>query len=827
MKKMNRQDSNASVFCFEQKQQSTLRRADKRKLRWVGLTLIAFVLSACSSTPVELSDPELEQRTAQTLDDLFDKYPQVQQKVSLGEAMARALLFNLDDRVQLLKIAVEQKAKNVERLDLLPKLTLDAGYSSFSENLASFNKNTVTEIRSTQPTISSEDESVQANLSLAWNILDFGVSYVRSQQQADRILIAEARRQQTMQNVLTDVRAAFWRAYAAQQWEQPVEKLLADLEIGLENSRRAGESGAVTKEEALRVQSGLLETLGDLLTIKKRLAGAKNELAGLMNLRPGEPFQVTLDKNVKNQIDKERRNGFKILELNDEQVTSLEETALITRPELLIADYNVRIMQKDIKRLMFSMLPGVDLSLGGYYDGNDFKRYDQYTRLGLNVGYDLFNLMKWPAHKQQAKNKVLLEEEKRKALAMAVLTQLHVALAQRGLTQRQLRFADRLERVDGKLLFAEIIGYLVKEMDLSSSSLSAAEEIVRQRGIEIIKNFYPNTISDTNDDRMIKRFEDYVEDYFAKLRDRSGDQQEDPASNSYSGDLVMKNAGSARGVLQARLSHIESGLTLDWMFSERQRTVDQLYIASGVSLAEPLPSSVIQQQNLAVKLAEVTRAMSARTNRLQDPDSVMAAHAAGRIPEPVVAKPAPTNKKVSKAAKPKEALKAAKKQPAKVAKKAEVPKDISGKKVSKQQTRAAVERAVKSTPKATASAPLKEAPRVVSKQTQAKPKVKEKAKPVGKPRVAKVPVQDQSPIKSTRYAESKDWCVHVAYFAVKSNAERYIARLENKSSTRLVAEFNGQGYVIHSEPLSYNNAYEFRAEAKSSFAKDAYIRKCQ
>ena len=90
-----------------------------------------------------------------------------------------------------------------------------------------------------------------------------------------------------------------------------------------------------------------------------------------------------------------------------------------------------------------------------------------------------------------------------------------------------------------------------------------------------------------------------------------------------------------------------------------------------------------------------------------------------------------------------------------------------------------------------------------------------------------MPLHDRTPVKSTRYAESKDWCVHIAYFSSQSNAERYIARMRNQTATPLVSEFNGEGYVIHTEPLSYNDAYEFRAEAKTSFAKDAYIRKCQ
>jgi outer membrane protein TolC len=680
---------------------------------WIALLA---VLGACSSAPVELTDSELEQRTTQTLDSLFAEYPEVQKEVTLGEAMARSLLFNLDDRVQLLKIAVEQKAKNVERLDLLPKLTLDAGYSSFSENLASYNKNTVTEIRSTQPTLSSEDETAQANLNLAWNILDFGVSYVRSQQQADRILIAEARRQQTMQNVLTDVRAAFWRAYAAQQWETPVESLLADLEVGLENSRRAGESGAVTKEEALRVQSGLLETMGDLLTIKKRLAGAKNELAGLMNLRPGEPYQLTLDKNVKKQLEKERQSSFAGLKLSDRQVENLEEKALTTRPELLIADYNVRIMQRDIKRLMLSMLPGVDFSLGGYYDGNDFKRYDQYTRLGLNVGYDLFNLMKWPAHKQQAKNKVLLEEEKRKALAMAVLTQLHVALAQHGLTQRQLNYADRLARVDEKILN-----------------------------------------ENTNQLRV--------------------------------------GAARPNEVLQSRLNFVESGLTRDWLFAERQRTVDQLYIASGISLAEPLPKEVIQKEDLAAKLNDVTRSMSARTNRLHDLGAVLAQHAAGRDTKELTVAP---KKPAIKPRKKADVVVANKKPKQKAVKKSKEKMPTSS--VKKQNV----------TPKAS------------SKTGRTSSVVKPSKPPVVT--TAKTP---KSAVKSTQYAEARSWCVYVGYFKSAASADRYINSLVSKSSRPLVVEPTGKGYVTRSQVLSYNDAYTFRDEARSSFAKDAYIRKCQ
>ena len=682
-------DFNRQSFVRQLRLRLLLQRTNKPFARFALWLLALGMLSACSTAPVQLTDAEREQRAAQSLEQLFAKYPEINQDVTLGEAMARALLFNLDDRVQLMKIAVEEKAQNVERLDLLPKLTLEAGYSNLSENLASYNKNTVTEIRSTQPTLSSEDETTQANLSLAWNLLDFGVSYVRSQQQADRFLIAEARRQQTMQNVLTDVRSAFWRAYAAQQWEAPIEQLLADLEIGLENSRRAGESGAVTKEEALRVQSGLLETMGDLLAIKRRLASAKNELAGLMNLRPGNAYRLTLSESMQKQIDGARRAQLSELKLTERQVEGLEERALTTRPELHIADYNVRIMQRDIKRLMLSMLPGIDFNLGGYYDGNDFKRYDQYTKLGLNVGYDLFNLLKWPKHRQHAENKVLLEEEKRKALAMAVLTQLHVALAQHGLTQRQLRYANRLALVDEKIL-AE-----------SRNQLRVGEARPHE-------------------------------------------------------------------VLQSRLNYVESGLTRDWLFAERQRTVDQLYIAAGISLAEALPRKVVEQNDLAAKLSDVARSMKSRSELLHNPQDILQRHAGKEAVSAAAT--------VSRPSQPRP------------------PRESTNKPAAKQ--------------------PNSQSTATPSTQSPNRVKAKPKSAAPGSAGLA------------TQYLNPQVWCVHFAYFEAAANAERHTQKLSKELSRNVNSVFSGKGYYVRSGPLQYNEAYDLRAQARQNVAKDAFIRKC-
>ena len=57
-----------------------------------------------------------------------------------------------------------------------------------------------------QPFTSSEKNVFSADLSLSWNVLDFGLSYIRAKQAADDVLIAEEERRRVANRV--DARCA-------------------------------------------------------------------------------------------------------------------------------------------------------------------------------------------------------------------------------------------------------------------------------------------------------------------------------------------------------------------------------------------------------------------------------------------------------------------------------------------------------------------------------------------------------------------------------------------------------------------------------------------
>ncbi|XLM21069.1 TolC family protein, partial [Chromobacterium piscinae] len=137
--------------------------------------------------------------------------------VTLQEAMARALKYNLDYRVKLMEEAMAQRQLDLSSLDMLPKLALAAGYTARNKDNASSSQNVATGEQSLVPSISSEKHDRTADLNLSWNVLDFGVSYFSAQQQADRVLILEQRKRRVAQQLMQQVREAWWQAAGAQR----------------------------------------------------------------------------------------------------------------------------------------------------------------------------------------------------------------------------------------------------------------------------------------------------------------------------------------------------------------------------------------------------------------------------------------------------------------------------------------------------------------------------------------------------------------------------------------------------------------------------------
>lgn len=400
--------------------------------------LVAALLAGCSIVPQAVTEPQVQERARRDQQTMYAGQEAVRGPIGLDEAVARALKYNLDYRLKVMEAALSAGLADVSRFDMLPKLVASAGYSNRNNDSGGTSVNIATGAVSLEPSTSQERQRATAAADFSWNVLDFGVSYYRARQQADQVLIAEERRRRVMQNILQDVRSAYWRAVGAQRLSRDAAALSERARGALERSREAEKQGLVPPREALNYQRLLLDAVAMLASRRQELAYAKLELRALMSVPAGVDFTVI-------EADEPELRALPA------DIMTLEEQALQQRPELREEDYRARITALEARRQLLALLPGLNLSLGVQHDSNRYLANNGWVESGAQVGLNLFKLLSLPALKQSQAAQAQADEARRMALSMAVVTQVRVAVERYRMALEDLSVARESGRVDQRL----------------------------------------------------------------------------------------------------------------------------------------------------------------------------------------------------------------------------------------------------------------------------------------------------------------------------------------------------------------------------------------
>lgn len=403
------------------------------------LSLAVIWLSGCGIKPTPFTDAERTQTAQTDRTSMFAQQQAVSGPITLDEAMARAIRYNLDHRLKMMEEALAQKQLDLSNFDLLPKLTAQAGYTTRNHELASSSTNVFTNEQSLAPSYSTDKNDRTADLSFSWNLLDFGVSYYEAKEQADHVLVLEQRRRKVVQLMMQQVREAYWQATGAQRLRDRIGPLLDQARGALNDSRQAQHENLRAPLDTLNYQHALLDLMRQLEEIRDQLEEAKPRLAALMNLEPGKDYTLAPPE------------GFAVPTF-DMPMDRMEETALERRPELVEASYNERISVNETHKAMAKMLPGIEFSLGTHYDSNSFLVYNAWRAAGISVSWNLLNLINVKNIKGMADAQLEVAKTQRLALSMAVLTQVHVATSELSAKRRQFDLLKQMNDVDQQIL---------------------------------------------------------------------------------------------------------------------------------------------------------------------------------------------------------------------------------------------------------------------------------------------------------------------------------------------------------------------------------------
>ena len=400
---------------------------------------VALAVGGCAITPKPFTADEQKAQISLDRTSMFSDQEPIAKPITLSEAMARAVKYNLDHRLKMMEEAVSQRQLDLAQYDLLPRLTLAAGYTDRNNVLASSSEDVYTNTQSLVPSTSSDKATHNADLGFAWNILDFGVSYYQAQEQADRTLILKERRRKVVHSLMQQVRQAYWLALGAQQVEGKIVPLLHEVESTLADIHKIEKEKLRPPKEILADERQLLDTLRQLEAIRDELAQAKPHLAALMNLDPGVPFELADEGKMP------------VPQLHA-ALPAMVETALLNRPELVEARYNERISVTETKKALVKLMPGLELDFGEHYDSNSFLVNRHWSDMGLHVSWNLLNLLSAKQITQTAQAQVDVAKMQRMALNMAVLSQVYIAYRDYHGRNRQFELARDLDAVDHKIL---------------------------------------------------------------------------------------------------------------------------------------------------------------------------------------------------------------------------------------------------------------------------------------------------------------------------------------------------------------------------------------
>ncbi|MGK3117606.1 TolC family protein [Pseudomonas corrugata] len=441
-----------------------------RSQKLFGMSLLAVMVSGCAVTSEPIDRSVSEQRAQTDLQNMFKGQEPLRGPLTLHQAMARAVKYNLEGRLKIMEEALAKRQLDLASFDMLPRMALDAGYVGRNNVNASSSQSVETGTQSLEPSTSQDRDREVADLTMVWNVLDFGVSYISAKQAGDQRLIVQERRRKVINTIVQDVRSAYWRAMAAERLLKQIDSLMARVEAARNNSQSMSEQRIGDPVQALGYQRSLIQATRQLEEQRRALSLAKTELATLINLPLGTELTLATP------------DEYEIPELKVD-MARLEHEALTSRPELREQDYQTRITAAETRKAMLRLLPGLEFSAGGHYDSNSFLVEQGWADYGVKVTWNLFNVISAPAAIDVAKAGEEVAAARRQAMSIAVLAQLYVANANYRDALRQFKTNQQLSDIDG-----QIVGQLrnrhqaagIGELDLIQGELNTLQADLRR-----------------------------------------------------------------------------------------------------------------------------------------------------------------------------------------------------------------------------------------------------------------------------------------------------------------------------------------------------------
>lgn len=387
-------------------------------MRTIVVLVALLSLMGCLVKPHALNKEEVMARAVKDFQAISSIEEPITGPVDLYEAIARALKYNLDAKAKAMQVQLAHQQLNIAHYSLLPQISANAGFDGRNNFSGGVGQSLLTGRQAVEPFTSAEKNITYGNLALSWDVLDFGLSFVRALQAADNVMIAEEEKRRIAVRLVQEVRSAYWRAVSAERVLPRIQFLNDSVSKALDSAQRIVDRKLQAPLTPLSYQRDLLNLQREVRRLFRELSTAKTQLASMMGVPPGTPFDLVVPSSA---------TSVPMINLDTQK---MEEQALLLRPELRAVDYKKRINAKEAKAVFLELFPSLKVSFGGYYNSNSFLFYQNWLTYAAQVSWNLLSVFRTPAKLKAIEAHGQMLDTQSLALSLSILTEVHVGAAQ-------------------------------------------------------------------------------------------------------------------------------------------------------------------------------------------------------------------------------------------------------------------------------------------------------------------------------------------------------------------------------------------------------------
>ena len=407
----------------------------------ISFCLCALLITACTNggvvfkddipAPASYTEWDRAIRVDTDMQTMYSATPRkIEKPIDMYMAFALALKYNYTRRLVSYQQSMVEVGKDPQ--NRLPEIFSSAGYVN-----------------------TSNQDAMDSELKLAWNILDISTVYYQSKDDWYKSSVAYEQSRKVIHNLMQETRVLYWKALSAQRMLPVIDDMIEYMTLDVDelNAKAAdlARSGSSLNVSELERKRAFVQATKELSDIKRDLETANVRLASLMGFHPST--EITL-------VGKENGN-FALPEIKS-SLSEMEWVALTNRPELRARDLVTDVDEVVASFKIFSDPGNVKYKT----DSNYYNR--AWSKKAKEVGMEVFEKVNDPKYFEA-------EALRRQRMTNLVLTQVYVAWA---------RYMSAIEDYEIAQELAYASEDIAEDLTISAGARASGSQLEAARAIK-------------------------------------------------------------------------------------------------------------------------------------------------------------------------------------------------------------------------------------------------------------------------------------------------------------------------------------------------------